>query len=231
MNTEDRKRVTIRKTRSGFASREQGAGFALLAITGGLAFILGTFYLVRQLNSPFDINYEGPQFVSSAEQREAELAVQRTTDTDGDGLLDYDELYVYETSPYLVDSDGDGLNDALELTMGKDPLCPEGESCMSSLYNPYATTGSQTDLIDLAEGTTEGSTEDLGNLQDAVRQLNAEQVRQLLLESGADPEVVNALSDEELLEIYQKVISDLESSGELEPLLEASVEDSTNPTE
>ncbi len=32
-------------------------------------------------------------------------------DTDGDGLTDQLELYVYGTSPYLVDTDGDGISD------------------------------------------------------------------------------------------------------------------------
>lgn len=32
-------------------------------------------------------------------------------DTDGDGLTDYDEIFVHKTSPVLADTDGDGLND------------------------------------------------------------------------------------------------------------------------
>ena len=35
-----------------------------------------------------------------------------TTDTDGDGLTDYEELVYCNTNPLLVDTDGDGLNDA-----------------------------------------------------------------------------------------------------------------------
>ncbi|MBU1126515.1 MAG: hypothetical protein ABH826_05230 [Patescibacteria group bacterium] len=230
MDEEDRKRVTIRKRNSGFASREQRAGFALIAVTGGLAFLLGAFYLVRQLNQPFDINYEGPQFVSSSDQRAAEAELQRTIDTDSDGLVDYDELYIYGTSPYLNDSDGDGFLDAQELAAGKDPLCAEGDNCFSSLYNPLAnSTDDSGSLIDYAENTSNTSTQNFLELQEAVKQLNAEQVRQLLLDSGADQATVEQLTDEELLAVYQQVIADMESSGELSTLLDTSAETAPNP--
>jgi hypothetical protein len=37
-------------------------------------------------------------------------------DTDSDGLTDYDEIYVYCTSPIVADTDNDGLDDRLEIT-------------------------------------------------------------------------------------------------------------------
>lgn len=44
------------------------------------------------------------------------------SDTDGDGLSDGDELYIYGTSLSEADSDGDGLNDYAEvITYGTDP--------------------------------------------------------------------------------------------------------------
>ena len=36
-------------------------------------------------------------------------------DSDGDGLSDYEELYVYQTNPLLADSDGDGVSDEEEV--------------------------------------------------------------------------------------------------------------------
>ena len=36
-------------------------------------------------------------------------------DTDGDGLLDIDELYIYGTSPNLWDTDYDGCSDGAEV--------------------------------------------------------------------------------------------------------------------
>jgi outer membrane protein OmpA-like peptidoglycan-associated protein len=49
-------------------------------------------------------------------------------DSDGDGLNDYDEIYVYETSPLSPDSDDDGLNDYDEvMTHGTDPLSADSD--------------------------------------------------------------------------------------------------------
>ena len=43
------------------------------------------------------------------------------SDTDGDSLNDYDEIYTYQTDPNDSDSDGDGLTDTEEVTLGTDP--------------------------------------------------------------------------------------------------------------
>lgn len=42
-------------------------------------------------------------------------------DSDGDGLLDGNEVNVYLTNPLLVDSDGDTFNDYLEVQLGTNP--------------------------------------------------------------------------------------------------------------
>ncbi|HMP74845.1 MAG TPA: hypothetical protein PKE12_00980 [Kiritimatiellia bacterium] len=43
-------------------------------------------------------------------------------DTDGDGLIDYDEIYIHKTDPLVADTDGDGLSDGFEIAHGSDPL-------------------------------------------------------------------------------------------------------------
>lgn len=45
-------------------------------------------------------------------------------DTDGDGLLDDDEVNIYGTDPNNPDTDGDGYNDGGEVNIGSDPLNP-----------------------------------------------------------------------------------------------------------
>jgi len=50
---------------------------------------------------------------------EAELAT--AGDTDGDGLSDYDEVFVHGTDPVNIDTDGDGLDDKFEIDAGLDP--------------------------------------------------------------------------------------------------------------
>ena len=49
------------------------------------------------------------------------------TDTDTDGLSDYEEKQNYGTNPTLEDTDGDGVSDAKEIELGTNPLvCDEG---------------------------------------------------------------------------------------------------------
>jgi outer membrane protein assembly factor BamB len=45
-------------------------------------------------------------------------------DTDGDGLLDGEEVNSYATDPLSADTDGDALVDSVELDLGLDPLDP-----------------------------------------------------------------------------------------------------------
>lgn len=50
----------------------------------------------------------------------------KARDTDGDGLSDYDEIYVHGTDPLNPDTDGDGLTDYDEINVyGTDPLNPD----------------------------------------------------------------------------------------------------------
>ncbi len=55
-----------------------------------------------------------------------ELPYDDGTDTDGDGLTDWEEIYVYDTDPLDPDTDGDGLSDGDEvLVHDTDPLDPD----------------------------------------------------------------------------------------------------------
>jgi hypothetical protein len=51
-----------------------------------------------------------------------QLGILGSGDRDGDGLTDFDELYVYGTDPYKFDTDCDNLHDGFELKYGTDPL-------------------------------------------------------------------------------------------------------------
>ena len=57
---------------------------------------------------------------------EMAMDLLRNVDSDGDGISDYDEIYVYGTDPYNPDSDFDGLSDFDEIYIfGTDPLNPD----------------------------------------------------------------------------------------------------------
>ena len=53
------------------------------------------------------------------------LITDRSVDTDGDGLSDYDEVNKYHTDPSKADTDGDGYNDGDEIKNGYSPLVPD----------------------------------------------------------------------------------------------------------
>lgn len=61
--------------------------------------------------------------------------IGKKTDTDGDGLLDLDELEL-GTDRLLADTDGDGVSDKDELDFGSDPLDPESAVALPSALGP-----------------------------------------------------------------------------------------------
>lgn len=129
-----------------------------------------------------------------------DLATLQQQDTDGDGLSDFEEQYVAATSPYLSDSDSDGISDSTELTAGTNPNCPEGGSCSQVRTNANS-------------GLTADAEEAFASL--SVAQVNAlrtqvtpDQIRTQLLEAGADKDTVNALSDEQLMQLVDETLND-----------------------
>ena len=137
-------------------------------------------------------------------------------DTDGDGLSDYDEIYLYGTSPYLEDTDSDGISDYDEIKRGSDPLCKEGENCLggNNFYDEANLTPTSTDVVDIdGEGSGLGelvlpSDVDKDNLEQALSGgITVAELRTLLLQSGADAETLEQISDEELLASYQEVLN------------------------
>ena len=42
-------------------------------------------------------------------------------DTDGDGILDKDEIAIYRSNPLKADTDGDGVKDGAEVRRGLNP--------------------------------------------------------------------------------------------------------------
>lgn len=124
---------------------------------------------------------------------------QRLKDTDKDGLSDYDELNVYNTSAYLEDSDSDGYSDKQEIDSQNDPNCPFGVQCHSEPI-PADQNPIRTKSVDPS---------------DAMKNLSEVDVlRRTLVEAGMDQEVLDQISDEVLLDTYKEVFE-----GEAKPEL------------
>lgn len=119
--------------------------------------------------------------INSADQ---DLLGLRDKDTDQDGLSDYDELYVYQTSPYLEDTDSDGIDDKKEIAQASDPRCPKGQDCVAFYPEAPLAEGSATTTSPVAD---------------------ASQLRQLLLNAGVPAATLEGVSDDQLLQTYLEV--------------------------
>ncbi len=129
----------------------------------------------------------------------------KNKDSDGDGLSDYDELNKYGTSPYLADSDSDGKTDKQEIDAKNDPNCPENTACTPiALFTPTFSgtntnsgTNSAIDSLDNSNTNT-GSTSNI----------DLAQLRTTLRNAGATQADLDAMSDADLLALYQSVVSE-----------------------
>lgn len=177
-------------------TREQKTGAVLLSIFTIFAIILGILQIRNTMYAPFALNTKIPQFLRH-DISGSESLVYR--DTDKDGLNDFDELYVYGTSPYLADTDSDGMPDKTEVEKGTNPVCPEGKDCAqfgadASAMPAYATATSSLEQNDFT----------LEDLEKATT--NPTQIRQMLLESGVDKKVLDATTDAELIQMIKDLM-------------------------
>jgi len=177
----------------------------VLVVFGFIAIYFGVWYIREQITVPFEpvvsTNEESTATNANSEQAKS----LRERDTDGDGLNDFDELSIYETSPYISDSDSDGLNDNIEIAGGTDPNCPKGQTCgrvLTNTTNTQAVDELFSDLLPAETPATDFSNFSVGEL------------REILKDAGVAAEEVDKISDEELLATYQEVLAeDRQASG------------------
>ncbi|HEU0050425.1 MAG TPA: hypothetical protein VFQ60_00010 [Patescibacteria group bacterium] len=136
-------------------AREQKIAVALLSICGLVVFVLAIGYVQAQVLVPFrvpkNIVASAQDFFAKQESQDPTQQMEdlKKKDTDRDGLSDYDETYVYHTSPYLPDSDSDGIPDFIEVLEGTNPNCPEGKTCVPDVNDiPLAASSTFQDLLD-----------------------------------------------------------------------------------
>lgn len=143
-------------------------------------------------------------------------------DTDGDGLNDFQELYVVNTSPYLTDSDSDGTTDTEEHLAGTDPNCPEGAACSQERTGGSGiVTAAETEFSSIAGGedlipTTEDGEVDTNALRDMLRQ------------SGVPEDVLSQTDDATLIAMAQQVASSTQAGANAFANLEAEAESIKN---
>jgi hypothetical protein len=163
----------------------QRNSFVFLSVLSLAVLILWIWQLNFRLSSPFRVPSEANVVLD--EEAAAFEKLLLNNDTDGDGLTDYEENSLYNTSAYLADTDGDGLSDRVEIEQGSDPLCAPGQACNNS------------DAIVINDDPV------VNNLN--TEEANAQQLRVLLLESGADAQMLEQLSDDDLLAAYKEMLN------------------------
>lgn len=192
--------------------RAQKALFLALVIIGVFLLFISLSKLKSQVYSPliFSKNSNSSNLSKVESETLSNYSLQ-TTDTDGDGLSDYDELYIYSTSPYLADTDSDGISDYDEIFRGTDPLCAEGEDCYG-LNNPASIdeeNEAKNNIDNQPENQEVVNQEELKLIEELVSgQASPSVLRELLLNSGLPAEGLDLISDEDLKESYLEIIAE-----------------------
>lgn len=99
-------------------------------------------------------------------------------DTDGDGLTDYEEIYVYGTDPLNPDTNGNGFTDGQEVEMGTNPLDPD---------DPPFLRREDMNIIQFEPGSSELTPEAIRLLDENITKLLHADEFSIELHSYADP--------------------------------------------
>lgn len=161
--------------------------------------VLGTIWQYPKfLRAPFsEYGRDIGLWKSQLEQEAEKLAAMKEADTDNDGLSDYDETYLYGTSPYLADTDSDGFSDKDEISSGNDPNCAAGKICPKS---------GEEGVAKIEPTVAPPAEEELGGLLAGTA--TAEEVRDALRGAGVDDATLASLDDQTLLELYNETLKE-----------------------
>lgn len=199
-------------------SKNQKIAASSLAVFAVLIVVLWVAQLRNNIYGPFNGKTSGKQIATQSQNSGEAL---KNKDTDGDGLSDYDELNIYSTSPYLADTDSDGFKDAEEIKNNADPNCPAGQTCVGGPLDNAAssTPGAADDTLNTLLnqfGATNPANQpasanisaDLNSDQlNALKNIDAVSLRQLLLQSGMPKETLDKISDADLMRSYQETLA------------------------
>ena len=174
----------------------QKIGVVLLSIFSVFAVGLGLLQIRNTMYAPFALN-NGVPYTTKEDINTNDALIYR--DTDKDGLNDFDELYVYITSPYLADTDSDGTSDKAEVDKGTDPLCPQGQNCNSPILTGEG-------LVSVSVSST--LSEPVPTGQDLTESLSSPaEIRKMLLSNGFDQKLLDQTSDADLMSMVKEILN------------------------
>lgn len=191
-------------------NREQKLSVGLLSVCSFVAITFGVIQIRRNIIYPFTAPVDRlVAFKNLFGPTDAEKEAQaRKSDTDGDGLSDWDEENFYRTSMYLADTDSDGTFDNVEIARRTDPNCPEGQGC-GYIYEPPTASG-----FSVPVGTSlASSTQAYGSALPLVPERNIASIRSYLKAQGISDAQLAGYSDEQLLQAYDRSMVDFQSSS------------------
>ncbi|MBU1164262.1 hypothetical protein KKA15_01720 [Patescibacteria group bacterium] len=190
---------------------------SLVIFIGITAIIFGLWHSKASIRGDFGKTVQVNNNLDLAQTLEnQELSQLSQQDTDKDGLSDFDELNVFYTSPYLEDTDSDGKLDMEEIAAKTDPNCPV-QTCTASErpYQPAPTQIGQTpqqEITTLDELLNQQTAQlgeqqlDQQNVMEDFSNLSAQEIRQFLLESGMPQDLLQSISDDQLMQVVQETL-------------------------
>ncbi len=194
--------------------KSQKIAVAVLAFFAVLVMVVWLIQTKQSLSNPNNRNSIPTNQASTCSggscgtPNEADL---RLKDTDGDGLNDYDELNLHNTSPYLEDSDSDGYSDGQEVQSQNDPNCPFGQQCYVEPVLPNDNLEKSTaDFL----SNSKANNIDPDNIENLIKTSenildgggDADSLRAMLIQAGMDTEALNSISDEYLMDAYKDIL-------------------------
>ncbi|MBT6574118.1 hypothetical protein HOM83_03715 [Candidatus Falkowbacteria bacterium] len=191
--------------------QRQNIAMAVVSIVSFIVVIIGVYQVKNILlipmpgiGQPGNSPYVAP-VVDETDLSQIDPEKLKDQDTDEDGITDFDELYVYETSPYLADSDSDGFDDAYEIQNFEDPMCPQGQNCFSS-FSPEE--GTATELVEDATGGS-SQYQPIAVDQEDILQISADQLLSLLVATGNITQAdLASIDDQSLLVMYDQMLEE-----------------------